>query len=242
MTTVKIKQLALSLLLVAVVLPAAAQVSDLQSWHCVKVGGDLTKDLSLSVEQQVRLFDNSTRVDQTFTEIDLGYDLPKGFELDLAYRFSWNQERGGYFSNRHRYNLDISYSEKFWRLKGKVRARFQHRPSPSLFNERFEPDDSPLVARLKAGVDVRKLGDWTPSIEFEAFFRLDNPIERGFTTMRYRVSLDYDLPKRMDLGIFYMLETEYSGQTPAYISVVGINYAYEWKRPKKKKKKDKDKK
>ena len=73
----------------------------------------LDQKFSMSVEQQVRLFDNSTRLDQTFTELGLGYDLPKGFGLNLAYRFSWSPDQDGSFSNRHRYNVDITYGKKF---------------------------------------------------------------------------------------------------------------------------------
>ena len=220
-------------------LPTVGQNWDFQSWYRVKVNGDLTKDLSLSVEQQVRLFDNSLKLDQTFSELGLGYDLPKGFDIAFAYRFSWNSNQDGSFSNRHRYNLDLSYGRKLWKFRGKIRARIQHRPSSYLFNERLEPEDSPVYLRLKGSINYRKLGAWTPGIAFEAFFRLEDPNQMGANKFRYRVFLDYDLPKRNELGLFYMLETDYSGTTPAYFSIVGLSYAYEWKRPKKKKKKDK---
>ncbi|MFT5310599.1 MAG: hypothetical protein ACI9LA_000920, partial [Bacteroidia bacterium] len=80
---------------------------DFGTWHKVNVGGELTKKLSLSVEQQVRLNENSSRLDQAFTELGLGYDLPKGFALNGAYRFSWSQNEDGSFFNRHRYNIDV---------------------------------------------------------------------------------------------------------------------------------------
>lgn len=214
-----------------------AQQWDFLSWYRVQAHGNLTKKFSMSVEQQVRLFDNSTRLDQTFTELGLGYDLPKGFGLNLAYRFSWSPDQDGSFSNRHRYNVDITYGKKFWKLRGKIRARIQHRPSSSDFNERLEPEASPVFVRLKGSVNYRKLGDWTPGIAFEAFFRVEDPNEMGANKFRYRVFLNYDLPKRNELGLFYMIETDYSGRTPEYLSVVGLSYAYEWKRPKKKKKK-----
>jgi hypothetical protein len=53
------------------------------------------------------------------------------------------------------------------------------------------------------------------------------------------VFLDYDLPKRQELGLFYMIQTDFSGNAPEFVSSVGISYSYEWKRPKKKKKKKK---
>ncbi len=222
-------------------LPSVGQNWDFNTWYRVKAYGNLTKDLSLSVEQQVRLFDNSLKLNQTFTEIGLGYDLPKGFDIALAYRFSWSPNQDGSFSNKHRYNVDVSFSEKFWKLRGKIRARVQHRPSSSFFNERLKPEDSPVYVRLKGSINYRKLGDWTPGIAFEVFFRVEDPNQMGANKFRYRVFLDYDLPKRNELGLFYMLETDYSGRTPEYFSIVGLSYAYEWKRPKKKKKKKKDK-
>lgn len=216
---------------------ASAQEWDFLSWHKVAVGGDLTKKISLSVEQQLRLNENSLRVDQTFTEVALGYDLPKGFSLTGAYRFSWSQDETGSFFNRHRYNIDLNYGKKFWVLKAKVRARFQHRPSTYTINERLEPEESPVFVRLKLAIDFAKLKKWTPGIAFESFFRINSPLENGANKFRYRAYLERDLPRRQGLGMFYMLETDYSSITPAFVSVIGVNYTYEWKRPKKKKKK-----
>lgn len=215
-----------------------AQVWDFSTWHRVKVGGDLNKKLSLSVEQQLRLFDNSRKIDDSFTELGLNYDLPKGFEVGGAYRLTWFDSKNG-FSNSHRYNIDIAYGKKFWKLKADVRARFQHRPSTTLLNERLQPDDSPMLVRLKFSVAYNKLKKWKPGLEFETFIRVDSPTENGAHRFRYRAFLDYDLPKRQTLGLFYMLQTDYSSNTPEFTSVVGVNFSYEWKLPKKKKKKDK---
>ncbi|MGB1317284.1 MAG: DUF2490 domain-containing protein [Flavobacteriales bacterium] len=218
---------------------AFAQDWDFGTWHRVKASGGLTKKLSLSIEQQLRMHENSTRVDQTFTELGLGYDLPKGFALNAAYRFSWSHGSDGAFSNRHRYNIDINYGKKFWLLKAKARARFQHRPSAYLVNERLEPQESPVFVRLKLALDFTPIKKWTPGIAFESFFRVASAVDDGATKFRYRAYLNYDLPKRQELGLFYMIETDYSGTTPEFASVLGINFSYEWKRPKKKKKKDK---
>ncbi len=230
-----------TLLIALFAVSAQGQEWDFLTWHRVKVGGPLTKKFGLSVEQQLRLANNSSSIEQTFTELGLEYDLPKGFEVSAAYRLSWSPERDGSYSSGHRYNIDLSYSKKIWKLKAKLRARFQHRPSPYEFNERLEPDDSPMYVRMKLDVSYRKLKDWTPGLEFEVYFRTDNPNENGIGKLRYRAFLDYDLPKRQELGLFYMLETDHTGDVPQFASIVGVNYSFEWKRPKKKKK-NKDKK
>jgi hypothetical protein len=232
----------LTALTILVSLTCQGQEWDFSTWHKVVVKGELTKKISLSLEQQLRLQDNSSAIDETFTEIGLGYDLPKGFALSGAYRLGWSPDNDGFYSNRHRYNIDLKYGRKIWKLQAKVRARFQHRPAKYLLNDRLEPNDSPAFARIKLSVNYRKLKKWTPGLEFETFIRLDSPIENRISRFRYRVFLDYDLPKRQELGLFYMIQTDFSGNAPEFVSSVGISYSYEWKRPKKKKKKKNKKK
>ena len=214
-----------------------AQSWDFITWHKFSASGELIKDLKLSVEQQVRLNENSTGLDETFTEVGLGYVLPKGFDISAAYRLAWDQNDDRSLSATHRYNTDLSYSKKIWKFGAKLRARFQYRPSDAYFNERLKPDDSPVFFRFKLGFYYRKLKKWTPGIEFETFVRMEDPNNLGAKKFRYRVFLDYDLPKRQELGLFYMIQTDNFGKTPEFASIIGLNYSYEWKRPKKKKKK-----
>ncbi len=217
-----------------------AQEWDFLTWHDMKVNRFLTKNLSASIEQQLRLENNSTRVDQTFTELGLKYNLPKGFKAAVAYRLSWVANKDRYFEDRHRYIVDLSYGKTIWRLKPELRARFQHRPSVSAFSESAKPEESSILVRLKFGISYTELKDWKPGVEFEAFIRTNDSRMNGFIAYRYRLFLDYDLPKRQNLGLFYMVETDYSGSHPLFTSVVGVNYSYEWKKAKKTKEKEKE--
>ncbi|MBP9151156.1 MAG: DUF2490 domain-containing protein [Flavobacteriales bacterium] len=205
------------------------------TWHKLQAKGELTKKLGLSLQQQLRLRDNSSSVDETFTDISLNYDLPKGFDVGVSYRLAWSPNKDSYYENQHRYSIDASYSRKIWNLKAKFRARFQHRPDASLFNERLKPEDSPIFVRLKLSVTYDKFIKWKPGIDFESFIRTDNPNELGARKFRYTISVDYALSNRQELGLFYMLQTDYSGSTHEFVSVVGVSYTYEWKRTKKKK-------
>lgn len=212
------------------------QVYDFATWQGAKASGEVMKKLSISIEEQLRMENNSSNIDELFTEVGVGYDLPKGFGVSVAYRFSLQPLTTGELRTGHRYNLDVSYSKKFWKLRGKIRARYQHKPSPYLTNERLEPDLSPIHFRIKGSIEYTDLKKWTPGIEFEAFALTNDPITSGFNKYRYRVFLERDLPKRQDLSVFYMLQTDCSKIQPVFTSIVGLSYTYEWKRPKRKKK------
>lgn len=210
-----------------------AQEWDFGTWQKVKVGGELTKNFELALTHQLRLENNSRSVDQFFSQLELEYDLPKGLEVGAAYRLSWAPNKDGSYANKHRYNIDLSYSKTFGTVKAKLRSRFQHKPSASLFNDRLKPESSPMHVRLKLSISYRGFKKWTPGAEYEVYFRT-NIDKHGIGKMRYRIFLDYDLPKRQEIGVFYMLQTNHTGSQPRFDSIVGLSYNFEWKRPKKK--------
>jgi len=95
-----------------------------------------------------------------------------------------------------------------------------------------------MVVRVKMGVEYRHLKKVTPGVEVELFVRTDLPSENGLYRFRYKAFIDLDLPKRQSMDLFYMFQTDYSGKFPEYASIVGISYAYQWKRPKRKAKQE----
>lgn len=232
----------LTLFLWGLWLAANAQVWDFATWSKVKAGGELVKKLELSVEQQVRLDENSTRVKESFTEVGIKYDLPKGFDVAAAYRLGFEPEQAGGLETVHRYNIDLSYSEKLWKIKAKLRSRFQHSPNASLFNERLEPNEDPIIVRFKLSVSYDDIKKWTPGLEYEVFVNTKALEGNLVNKFRYRAFLEYKISKRHEVGAFYMLQTAYGNGLPNFDSILGINYAYSWKRPKWGKKKKKGKK
>ncbi len=216
---------------------ATAQDWDFSTWTRLKAKGELIKKFELSIEQQLRLHENSTALNETFTELGVAYDLPKGFGISAAYRLGFEPLEEGGVENQHRYNVDLTYGKKFWKLRAKIRARFQHSPNASNFNERLKPDDDPIHVRLKVSLSYNDLKRLTPGIAYEVYFLTNDPIESGANKFRYRAFLNYKISKRHEVGGFYMLQTAYTSATPQFDSVLGINYSYTWKRPKKKKKK-----
>ena len=71
-------------------------VSDYESWVNASVEKSfLKKKLKLGLTQEFRLDDNSTRLDNFFTELEGSYSFYKGFSVGLAYRYIRNQKNSG---------------------------------------------------------------------------------------------------------------------------------------------------
>jgi len=218
-------------------LTAVGQQWDFISWTGIQAKGKLTKKLGLAIEQQLRLKENSTTVDKTFTELGLSYDLPKGFGITAEYRLSHEPQKEGEMRAASRYNFDLTYSKKFLKLRAKVRARFQHAPNATGSNERVAFNEDPLNLRLKISLSYNGIKRFTPGLAYEVFLLANNAARSGFNKFRYRAFINYKLNKRHGLGAFYMVQTVYSGAFPRFDSVLAVNYTYTWKRPKKRNKK-----
>ncbi len=91
------RRLLASIFVLILSVPAMAQTWDFLTCHRLKASGEIATKFSLSSEQQIRLEDNSTRVDETYTRVGVGYDLPKGLSLLADDRCAWAQNTDGSF-------------------------------------------------------------------------------------------------------------------------------------------------
>ena len=62
-------------------------IRDLEAWTAAEVSYKPSKKIKLSLQQQLRLKDDASNVDQYFTQFDLRYKLAKGLYLTPAVRF-----------------------------------------------------------------------------------------------------------------------------------------------------------
>lgn len=218
-----------------------AQNQDAVLWTGAGIGVDITKDLTVEAETQVRFDQNVSRMVQTYGELSASYGVIKGLEFGLTYRYSRKNE-GEYYFNENRFCLDGKYQYKLdFGLSLKSRLRYQHS------FDRFSEINGTYprrknIFRWKLGLaykhpDFKRV---QPFIASE-FFNAIQPKNETSTldTYRIKVGVFLDLPKRHSVKVFYMFEHENRSVDNNY-HVYGITYKYTLK-PLHKKKKKQDK-
>lgn len=213
-------------------------VRDLETWSGVTLKKSfLDKKLDFALTQEFRFSDNSTYLNNYFTELTAGYEIFKGFEVGLGYRFIRNHRGDNGYRNENRFNTDISYKHKIDRFTLDYRLRYQYR---SIL--KAEDDEDPIQKyrfRLKLKYNIK---NWKldPYISSEVFYAKEvdrvnyvptitevNNIS-GFQKMRFTIGTDFKINKTFEVGGFYRIERDFKTYplvyyTPGTYHIIGLN-------------------
>ena len=202
--------------------------SDFESWSSIGVKAKLSKKLDASLEQGIRLAHNSTQLDQVLTDLGLSYELYKNLNFGVGMRYIYDRSNNGTYDNDLRYNLDLSYKQKFDRLGLKYRIRYQNK------NEigSFDTQEAKKYLRLKIGA-IYNIKNWKLDPKFST--EIYRNIESGgqFDKLRFTLGTDYSIKKYGELGIFYRLEKDLNSTVPKTTYITGLKYTYTFKTKKK---------
>lgn len=207
---------------------AGADVKDFQTWTAIEVSYALNKKIKFSLEQQLRLKDNSTITDQYFTELNAEYEAFKNVEFGFGARYISNHDTKGEkqgFDNFFRFNLDAAYKYKLKRFSLKHRLRYQNR------NE-LGTDDNPVIGvrfKTSLGYNIKK---WKldPKITGEIFNRFEKGEDSRFSKYRLGVETEYKINKMGVIALFYRLEKETNIINAETINILGLKFSYRFKK------------
>lgn len=218
-------------------------VQDFETWNGVSVKKSfLEKKLDVKFNQELRLKDNSSRINSILSELEFGYDLNKRFNLSTGYRLTFDKKNDGY-EKYGRWFADLNFDHKLDRFKFDYRLRYQHQQQ---FGVSKDDGDYPEIKyRLQAKVEYNiKKWKLDPYISGELFFAhqkyrriyVDEVIEpteniNAFEKFRLTVGTSYSFNKVIELSAFYRLEREFKSyplfyNTPAtyYIGGIQLNF------------------
>ncbi|MGH1335107.1 MAG: DUF2490 domain-containing protein [Aureispira sp.] len=101
---------------------------DFGAWIGFKIKKDFPKDFQWSLEQQIRTWKNSTRIDKYFAELGLKYTINKNFYLGTNLRYIHNTNRWEEPENALRYNMDLGFKINLGKKNRLTyRVRYQQR-------------------------------------------------------------------------------------------------------------------
>ena len=143
------------ILMIPIVFLHAQQIKttqDLGAWMGATLKYDLTKDLDLSLSQDIRFQESLTELDKYITEVGLSYKINKEFRIGGDLRYYINQKRDETRSQDWRYNLDFKYRIKLIKHL-KLRYRLRHQTAyRNLFTAQANKGESESAIRNRVGV------------------------------------------------------------------------------------------
>ena len=101
--------------------------SDLETWSSIGIKFKPTKKLSLGLNQELRLENNSTLMDKTFSEFSLKYKFNKNIYVGFGTRFILNYKNSAVDDKDIRLNFDFGFNHKFMQFQLNYRLRYQNK-------------------------------------------------------------------------------------------------------------------
>ena len=177
----------------------------------------------ITLNQSLRLEQNSTLIQQHFTELEAHFLPAKGLKLGGGYRFIWSNDDEGY-EKFGRFHLEGRYKHKLQRFSLNYRLRYQNRRQLFLGEDITPTVTHGLRFRLKGGYNIKNW-KWDPYLSTEIFRETEDG-ESSFKKMRFMLSTQYKIKKIGTISPFYGLERELTGTYPKTTYIAGFNFTF----------------
>lgn len=214
----------ISLLLIALSFSGIAGAQDDAGlWSSLTLQHKFTQKWTGIVSEQLRFYDNISRIDQYFTDLSVEYSITKKFKASLNYRLI-SKNKDEFYSTRHRFYLDLAYRVKLSPVSISLRQRFQEQFTDIKSSDLGKVPE--WYSRTKLGVKFDLNRKYAPYLATEMFYVIDNAKEQDqvIDHYRYEAGIDYDFNRRHSINLFYLIQ--HSLVSPANDYIVGIGYTF----------------
>ena len=201
--------------------------SDFKLWNSIGLKYKVNSKLSFGLEEQLRLKENISAVDNYFTEFNAEYAILKPLEVSAAYRFTQSNDNKGKiqgYENLYRYNFDVSYKIELGRGDLKTRLRYQNGNEFNLMEDSEE--EFRLLTRYAYNFRKWKLD---PEFAVELFNEANT---KEINKLRLTIGTSYNLKDYGEVSLFYRDQRSLNEIEPNISHIIGLGYSYTIKRKK----------
>ena len=205
-------------------------VRDLQTWSSIGVQYKASKKVSLTLDQEFRLWKNSSIADQVLTEAGVAFKPVKFLELGMHYRYLNDYDHNDSDIDKlQRWDFNLGLKHKINRLTINYRLRYQRKDERGLSSEEGDIATKNLRNRVGLSYNIKDIKH-TPYASFELFREFSESQSGSFNKIRFTVGSKYKINKSHRLKLFYRYEREFDDYYPSTTNVVGVNYRFIIKR------------
>ena len=205
-------------------------------WTGLGVKIDLNQQFSFAYENQVRLNQNMTTLQNFYNEFSVGYDpgVLKGLNFAIKYRLS-RKNRGPYYAFENRFNFDAGYGYKIEPLNITLsfRARYQvaFNRLGTVNSDIFPRAQNTARFKFKVAYSNPDFKRIQPYLAAEPFIALQpKNVYSWMNSYRLTGGVKFDLPKRLELDVYYIFEKTFRA-VPIKNYIYGLQLTYVFKNP-----------
>lgn len=173
-----------------------------------EASADLGGPFSLSVEEELRFDHDFSQFDRWLNSVGVDYScLHNRMNIGLTADYIRRHNDRGYYENRGRLGLQVTYAEEYRHFKFQMRSKVigtffdertgEHRVNPRIYwRNRFKVTYQPMNSRFRYALST------------ELFWLTNDPKKGGLDNLRTVLSIDYRLSKRYYLSLFARMDND----------------------------------
>lgn len=178
----------------------------------------------LSVEEELRFENNCTQFDRWLNSVGVDYTcLHNRMNIGLTVDYIRRHNDRGYYENRGRLGLQVTYTEDWRRFRFQVRSKAigtffdertgEHRVNPRLYwRNRLKVTYQPMNSRFKYALST------------ELFWLTNDPKKGGIDNLRTVLSVDYRLARQYSLSAFVRMDNDLQVKEPVDRFFLGLTF------------------
>ena len=178
----------------------------------------------LSVEEELRFDHDFTQFDRWLNSVGVDYTcLHNRMNIGLTADYIRRHNDRGYYENRGRLGLQVTYTEEWRRFKFQVRSKAigtfldertgEHRVNPRLYWRN----------RLKV-VYQQPNSRFKYALSTELFWLTNDPKKGGLDNLRTVLSVDYRLARQYSLSLFARMDNDLQVNAPVDRFYLGMTF------------------
>jgi len=211
---------------ITLAISANAQREDFRTWFTIGLEKEFFNRLNISVVPELRLSDNSSRLDALLTEIDLSVKVTGFLQLGGYYRYEYDKRIDGNHDNVNRLAAYAGLNKDISNFRFAYRAMYQ----AEYENYRTEELGWLPVTTHRHRISVKyrkKSWDIVPGVSAEGFFKISPPWVKNQERLRLSAGFAYHLTKKIDLSLEYKFQQEFSENDPLKSHILSIGAEFE---------------
>lgn len=202
--------------------------NDFGVWIAGSFNKDITRDMDVSIEQELRFAENATELDKAYTTLAIDYELKEWLRLGLNYRFILNKGGDGTFGQRNRLMADVAVRLRRQRFTFTNRLRLQSEVRTINYADKygFAPATD-LRNTFKINYKVNR--KYEPYLALDARFLLRDartPYYTGFDRHRVTAGVDILLARKRVLDVYLMTSRHWNVLEPSHLFVIGMDFTF----------------
>ena len=216
--------IALLLLLSASLFAQSERTTDFGGIVSAEAEAALGGPFGLSVEDELRFDHDFTQFDRWLNSVGVDYTcLHSRMNIGLTADYIRRHNDRGYYENRGRLGLQVTYTEEWRRFKFQVRSKAigtfmdertgEHRVNPRLYWRN----------RLKV-VYQQPNSRFKYALSTELFWLTNDPKKGGLDNLRTVLSVDYRLARQYSLSLFARMDNDLQVNAPVDRFYLGMTF------------------